>query len=215
MGIIGDIHSEDALLETALAFLRQQPELGTLICVGDIVTGSGDANRCCRLLREANVRTVRGNHDRWFLNQSRGIGGYLHLPRATADDEITGDNRAFLESLPVTQCIETPQGCVLLCHGLGDDDNSGVYSGDTGPALEGNHRLHALVGAGDFRFIVNGHTHDRMVRAFDALTLINAGTLRRDIRPGFAVADFAANFVQFYDIEPDTRRISASEMFLL
>ena len=215
IGIIGDIHSEDELLAATLDFLRQQPGLNALLCVGDVVTGPGDAGRCCRLLREAGVRTVRGNHDRWFLNQVRGLGGYLHLPRATADDEVTGDDRAFLESLPVTHCVETPHGCLLLCHGLGDDDNSGVYSGDSGPALEGNHRLHALVGAGDFRFIVNGHTHDRMARTFDTLTIINAGTLRRDKNPCFAIADFTENRVQFYDMEPDTRAITPSEMFAL
>lgn len=234
IGIIGDIHAEDALLKAALDFLRQQP-LDAILCVGDVVTGPGDAGECCRLLQNANVSTVRGNHDRWFLNNSRGLGGYLHLPRATSDDEITGENRLFLESLPMTQKFETPSGMLLLCHGLGEDDTAGVYPGDTGAALEGNQRLHSLLGACEFQFVVNGHTHERMVRRafrpllqvgrrhthkrmvrrFNHLTMMNPGTLRRDLRPGFAVADFIVGQAQFYDLDPETRQVSASEMFAL
>ena len=41
-----------------------------------------------------------------------------------------------------------------------------------------------------YRFVVNGHTHHAMVRHFNRLTVVNAGTLRRYDDPGFMLLDF-------------------------
>ena len=63
---IGDIHAEDELLEKAINFCREQVD--QIVSVGDIVDGSGDVNRCCAILRENDIPAVRGNHERWLLN---------------------------------------------------------------------------------------------------------------------------------------------------
>jgi predicted phosphodiesterase len=199
-------------LEAVLGHLRTADGLDAILCVGDVVTGPGDAGRCCDLLGAADVHTVRGNHDRWFL---AGHVSYGHLPKATPPEEVNEEQRRFLVSLPPLRGFETARGALMLCHGLGDDDTAGVYPHDTGHALESNHRLHALVSGSEFRFVVNGHTHDRMVRRFDGLTIINAGTLRRDKSPCFATADFAAGIVQFYGFHPETHAIAKTEFFLL
>jgi len=57
--------------------------------------------------------------------------------------------------------------------------------------------------ANEHRFIVNGHTHRRMIRTVGDLTILNAGTLRADHQPGFLVVDFDAGAVQFYDLCPN------------
>ena len=195
IGVIGDVHAEDKRLAAALEFL-QAAHLDALLCVGDIVTGRGDVNRCCQLLQEAGVATVRGNHDRWFL-----AGTMSDLPEATSEDELNADSRAFLASLPPTRVYETVRGCLLLCHGLGDDDMAGVRPGDYGYALEANHKLHALWGSREFRFVVNGHTHYRMARTFYHLTIINAGTLRRGHDSCFLAIDFQDAVAQFYNVD--------------
>ena len=195
VGVIGDVHAEDAALAAVLNFLRGMDGLDALLCTGDVVTGPGDANRCCALLREADVLTVRGNHDRWFF-----AAGYDILPHFTPDTELAGANRLSLASLPITRRLDTVRGPLLLCHGLGNDDMAGVHPGDSGYALHSNHRLHALVGDGTYRFVINGHTHRRMVRTFDGLTIVNAGTLRADHQPGFLIVDFGAGVVQYYDV---------------
>jgi hypothetical protein len=50
IGLIGDVHTEDARLERAI---RELVARGAerLLCVGDIVDGPGDLARCCDLLR--------------------------------------------------------------------------------------------------------------------------------------------------------------------
>ncbi len=51
--------------------------LDAVLCVGDVVDGGGDADRCCALLSAAAVSTVRGNHDRWFLEDTMRDPGTL------------------------------------------------------------------------------------------------------------------------------------------
>jgi predicted phosphodiesterase len=47
-------------------------------------------------------------------------------------------------------------------------------------------------------FMIGGHTHQRMVRVFPGLTVINAGTLHRKDEQTFAVIDFHTMTVGFY-----------------
>jgi predicted phosphodiesterase len=67
IGILGDVHAEDGLLERAIRELRARGA-ETILCVGDLADGQGDLDRCCDLLRQHDVLTVRGNHDRWLLS---------------------------------------------------------------------------------------------------------------------------------------------------
>ncbi|MBC8140628.1 MAG: metallophosphoesterase family protein [Armatimonadetes bacterium] len=193
VGIIGDPHAEDELLEKAIRFLRGEG-VETLFCTGDVVTGRGDANRCCRLLMDNDVLTVRGNHDRWFF-----APGYAEMfADSTPPDSIDAEAYAFLATLPLTRRFETVRGTLQLAHGTDTDDMRGVYPGDARWVLEANPPLQRLYAENVYRFLVGGHTHARMVRQFDHLTIINAGTLRRDRSPGFLLADFAAGAVQAY-----------------
>lgn len=209
-GIIGDVHAEDETLAAVLDFLAGVPGLDALLCSGDVVDGMGDANQCCILLRAAGVLCVRGNHDRWFFEvqpyRTEGDGHPHHA--------IDSVSRAFLATLPPTRAFSTPRGPLLLCHGLGADDMTGVYPDDVGYALEANHRLHALVGEGAYRFVVNGHTHRHMVRTFDGLTIINAGTLQWGYEPCFFVIDFEAGRAECYNLR-DARQIWVGKTFSL
>lgn len=69
IGVIGDIHTEEKLLDKTVAFLKSK-KLDNILCVGDIVDGSGDANECCNILRKEEILGVLGNHDRWLLKNA-------------------------------------------------------------------------------------------------------------------------------------------------
>lgn len=192
IGAIGDIHAEDEALAVVLAHLAGL-SLDRILAVGDIVDGPGDSARCCRLLAAAGADVVRGNHDRWALkDQLRTLPGAL----AALDPE----QRRFLDALPATRHYDTVAGSLLLCHGIGADDMCGLTEDDYGYALETKDPLQEILAAEEYRFIVNGHTHRRMVRRFGQLTVINAGTLFRANDPCFAVVDFAAGQAQFFDV---------------
>jgi predicted phosphodiesterase len=194
IGLIGDIHCEDVRLAAALAHLHQ---LGVdrMCAVGDIVDGYGDVNRCCTLLEEHRVLAVAGNHERWILAQSM-----RELPEATPFANLDPRSREFLTALPRTLRLSTPLGEALLCHGIGEDDMTGVRPGDFGYALETNDALTRAIARGE-RLILNGHTHRKMVRRIDGLTIINAGTLAHDWDPCFALVDFGQRTVQYFDVD--------------
>ena len=175
VGIIGDPHADSEYLANAIAFLRGA-SVDAILCTGDIVTGTGDANRCCHLLEENAIPTVRGNHDRWFF-----AAGYARMfADSTPPESLDLRARAFLQTLPQTLRFETVRGALQLAHGTDTDDMLAVYPGDAQWVLKANHSLQRLHAENVYRVLVGGHTHAPMVRVFDHLTLLNPGTLKRD-----------------------------------
>jgi predicted phosphodiesterase len=191
VGVIGDAHAEDALLETALAYFEQHG-VSTVLAVGDVVDGYGSASRTCEILAERGVLTVRGNHDRWLVG-----GTQPDVLPLTDPGTLSHRAWAFLRDLPATLELETPVGLLLLCHGLGPNDMAKVVPTDEGVALESNGELQSLIVAGHHAVIVNGHTHRPMVRLFGSLSVVNAGTLKRDDDPCVVIIDFDRSSVEF------------------
>ena len=184
VGLIGDLHAEDQLLELVVKRLRQ---LGaeTLLQVGDIADGPGDLSRTIALLLEHQVLAVRGNHDRWLLgNQLR------ELPYAKQLADTAPADVAYLSALPAIRECRSPRGHVLLCHGLGSNDMVGVRPDHEGYDISSNADLQQLINDRRYRFVLNGHTHRPMLRTFGPLSIINAGTLLRDYERSFSFVDF-------------------------
>jgi putative phosphoesterase len=191
IGVLGDAHAEDERVERALEYFRK---IGAevVLCAGDVTDGYGSATRTVELLADHGVLTVRGNHERWTLSNTM-----RELPAATDPATLSPRARAFLESCPATLELSSPLGPLLLCHGLGLNDMAKVKPDDTGVALTSNLELQALLRDQRYRLIVNGHSHRPMVRRFDTLTIVNAGTLKRDEHPCVVVIDFARRLVEF------------------
>ncbi|MBO0727540.1 MAG: metallophosphoesterase family protein, partial [Blastocatellia bacterium] len=185
-GVLGDIHCEDGRLETALRFF-ETAGLDLICAVGDIVDGPGDPNRAIELLIEHGVACVRGNHERWLIK-----GEMRDLPDSNTYFDLKMSSWEFVKKLPLWRKFETVAGVALLCHGLGEYDMGGVWPEDDSLTLHSNHVLWKLVNSREYDFVINGHTHRRLVRKFDGLTLINAGTLFRKHDPCCLIIDFEA-----------------------
>lgn len=204
LGVVGDIHAEDARLAAALAVFREQ-RVEQVLFVGDVVDGEGDVDRCCALLAEAGALGVRGNHDRWLLEDRMRT-----LPDAHRRAELAPSSIALLEALPVTREIETRAGSLLLCHGVGESDMLRLSPHDDGYALESNDELRRLIQQRRHRIVVGGHTHVRMVRRYGAgelrlegdgsLVFVNAGALARSERPCCVVLDLGAPRARFFEL---------------
>jgi hypothetical protein len=110
--------------------LERLADLGVddVLCTGDIVDGEGSADNAIRLLADAGVYAVRGNHNRWFL-----LGAMRDLPDALPAEQLNSEHRKWLETLPRSLRFEMPAGSVLLCHGLGDADMATLMPDDEGP----------------------------------------------------------------------------------
>ncbi len=191
---IGDVHGEDAFLAAALDHLASE-RLDAILCVGDIVDGRGDVERCCELLRARNALVVRGNHERWVLADTM-----RQLRHATLRDDLPPRIVEWLSALPATRTLKTIAGDLLLCHAVGEDDMIRLREDDEGYALTENRALQAVLASG-VELMVCGHTHQPMVRTLSGLTVINAGTLHRDDAPGFVVVDLDAKHAKFFTID--------------
>lgn len=189
---IGDIHAEDELLEKAIVFSSGKVDL--IVSVGDIVDGSGNVNRCCTLLREHKIPAVKGNHERWLLNNEMRLFAEVHYP-----EDIEKENLKWLRRLPSTLVFQTLRGTALLCHGLGENDMKTLLPDESGYALSANEDLNKLLRESLYRYVIKGHSHRRMVRRLDDVTFINAGTLLQKHGPGFCIIDFGKQQVQFFD----------------
>lgn len=55
IGIIGDVHGTDDMLELGLEVLRTRA-CDNVLCVGDIADGPGSVEDCCRLLISNGVQ---------------------------------------------------------------------------------------------------------------------------------------------------------------
>ena len=196
MGVVGDVHCESETLGRALDALEEL-SVDVIVCVGDIVDGPGDADATLGVLEGRGVQCVAGNHERWLL-----AGEQRTLDNAT--QEINDASRTFIESLPRVRRYTTPNGNALLCHGVGDDDEAWLLPDTRGYALQDIPTLRELMVDEDVQFMLGGHTHERMVRVFQGLTVINAGTIHRNYEQTFMVVDFEAMRVAFYSAAEGT-----------
>ncbi|XXX81458.1 metallophosphoesterase family protein [Sorangium sp. So ce134] len=183
---IGDIHAEDTLLSAALDTLARL-DVEIILATGDLANGAGSLDRCCEQLQQRGVMAVAGNHDRWLLAPPPG--------RRVPEHAISAETRQFIAGLPRTRALSTVAGSLLLCHGMGEDDLAGVWPHHDEATLARNMALQELLRRATHRLVVNGHTHEFMVRRLSGITIINAGTLRHDESPGFVVVDLEASRV--------------------
>ena len=199
LGVIGDIHTRADRLEWALRVLKQQ-EVECILATGDMVDGPQPeaVARVCELLLHHQVICVLGNHDRWFLDKQ-----HRDLTEATFPEDVSRAAREFLLSLPLSVELETTHGKLLLGHGLGSNDMTCLYPYDHGPSLQSNTTLQAILRAQQYRYVISGHTHMRMLREIAGVTFINAGALHYTHEPCCLLLDFQKQQAQFFEHADD------------
>lgn len=206
IGIIGDVHAEHEHLAIALDKLTAEGA-EVILCTGDIVDGTGDVETCIELLSAHNVQTVRGNHDRWLLeNKAR------HIPNAHQLDMLSTPVVEFLQALPPQRQIPTSSGTLLLCHGVGNNDLQKVWPGTARMPVEQSTQLDQFIANPDLHLMVNGHVHYRTIIHFHGLVLINAGTLRGDHHPGFSLLDLDAHEIQGFEFRPRMSHVKTQSL---
>jgi predicted phosphodiesterase len=198
IGLIGDVHSEDGRLALAIEFL-QQFDLCDILCTGDIADGPGCPDTSIELLAQAGVKTVRGNHDRWLLEDKA-----RHVPNAHTKCSISARSIEYLENLPTQIELNTIAGNLLLCHGIGDNDLKKVWPGTERMAIERSLELDQIIASGDYRMVINGHMHFKTVINFASLTLLNAGTITGERWPTFSLIDFEAWQIETFEFRENT-----------
>ena len=205
LGIIGDVHAEDVRLENCLSYLANQG-CDKIVCTGDIIDGPGCPNRSVELLKAFDVVTVRGNHDRWIIeNKAR------HVKNAHKIHDLSRSTLDFLNVLPLQAKFKFGGIRVLLCHGVGRNDLKKVWPGTDRLQPIKSNELDQIIWDEKFDYVINGHIHFRTMVHFKKLTLINAGTISGDFSPGCTLIDFDEKMVHGFLFEGSNLQLSKSQ----
>ena len=207
VGILGDLHSEDLRLKVALDFFEKS-QVDVIVCTGDIADGRGNIDKSCELLKSFSVICVRGNHDRWLLDDK-----VRHIPEAHLCADLNMDSLAFLNGLGLVERLALGKDTLVLCHGVLDRDMHKIWPGTERTGIVRSENFDDLLVQESPRYVVNWHIHYRTMIDFEACHLINAGTLRGE-RPAVTILDTDQGVVVGYTMKDDSQMVRGATISL-
>lgn len=174
IAVLADIHGNVFALDAVLADMRAQ-SVDAAVNLGDFFSGPIDAGATAAKLMDHDFVSIRGNHDRYLVEQSPSQMGpsdhvaYHQLDQAHLD---------WIAALPMTRVVYDE---VFLCHGtptsdatywLERVDENGVMRSASLAEVEREAR------GVDASLILCAHTHiPRSMRLPDGRTILNPGSV--------------------------------------
>ncbi len=218
--ILSDIHSNAGALEAA--FKSASGRWDRVVCLGDVVGYGPDPNEVTARLRNLEILTIRGNHDK-AVSGLVSTDDFNPVARAAAEwtrSQLHSENLEWLKNLP--QGPVQSDG-IMLVHGAYHDEDEYVFA--PAQALDGLLESPAAV-------TFFGHTHFQGGFAYqnnqlemlqvrpDSTSglaavqiepgkryLLNPGSIGQprdaDTRAAFAIADLDHKVVEFWRVPYD------------
>jgi putative phosphoesterase len=196
VGIVSDVHSNLVALE---AVLEDMPDVDQVVCAGDVVGYNPWPAACVEAIRERDVPTVMGNHDRMvatgrnFHGNSMARAGVAH-----ANAELNDVQRTWVENLPRERLL--CDGRLKLVHDHPEEQDKYTYPEQFSSRL-----------LGDEDALVLGHTHVQHHESYDDGVVVNPGSVGqprdRDPRAAYAVLDLDDLTVEEHRVEYDVERV--------
>lgn len=219
--IISDIHSNLEALTAALAHIEREGA-DRIICLGDIVGYHANPNECIELIRQRDILSVAGNHDRAAAGMKDPVDFSPSARRAIywTRKALSEASRQFLEDLPTFGIIH---GRFLIVHAalhpFPNEDLRLRSPADVTASMESMAERFP-----ELRICFVGHMHVATVYEYrsgllssislsevrldpEARYIINPGSVGqprdKDHRASFAIFDSEAATIQFCRIEYD------------
>jgi putative phosphoesterase len=194
VGLLSDIHGNAVALE---AVLEDIDDVDTLVCAGDVVGYGPSPGQCIDLIRDREIPTVEGNHDRAVVNAHPYESGDRYASRTLSAEKV-----AWLENLPRERLLF--DGRLKVVHDHPEEQDRYTIPAAFDPILLGEEAV-----------LVLGHTHIQHAEEFDDGIVVNPGSVGqprdRDPDAAYAVVDIDAMNVDLhrvpYDIDTVQRRI--------
>ncbi|WP_435099178.1 metallophosphoesterase family protein [Halarchaeum sp. P4] len=199
VGLISDVHANRVALE---AVLDDMPAVDALLCAGDVVGYNPWPAECVGLLRERDVPTVMGNHDRMVATgRNFGGNGMAKAGIEHAKRRLGPDERAWVESLPRERVVL--DGRVKVVHDHPRQKDHYTYPREFSPSL---------LEAEDV--LVLGHTHVQGHEVYDEGVVVNPGSVGQprdgDARAAYALLDLDELSVTERRVEYDVDAVVAA-----
>jgi diadenosine tetraphosphatase ApaH/serine/threonine PP2A family protein phosphatase len=171
---IADVHGNPLALEAVIADIRAQG-IADIVNLGDMASGPLDARRTVDVLMALGATSVRGNHDRYLVEQT---SGEMWPSDRIAHAQLDGAHLDWLRALPPAAVF---RDSVYLCHATPTDDN--VYWLETvmpdgavriAPIETIERTAHGI----EHSLILCGHSHiPRAVKLRDGRMVVNPGSV--------------------------------------
>lgn len=190
IGLISDVHSNIVAL---YAVMRELDRVDAVVCAGDVVGYNPWPGKAIDYLREHEIPTVMGNHDRavvtgdygWF--NTMGQAGVEH-----SVEELQEEQMEWLAALPESQLLF--DGRVRIVHDHPDRRGYYTYPPDFAPDLLDTEEV-----------LVLGHTHVQHAETYPEGIVVNPGSVGQprdeDPRAAFAVLDLDEPGVELHRTE--------------
>ncbi|MBX5222650.1 metallophosphoesterase family protein [Rhizobium sp. NLR9b] len=171
---IADIHGNYLALEAVLADIQAQG-IEEIVNLGDFFSSPLNAGRTADLLMALGLTSVRGNHDRYLIEQDPAL---MHASDAVAYRQLTPSHLDWLRGLPFDTVY---RGEAYLCHATPKDDNL-YWLESVSPEglvfLKPIEAIEALAEGIDLPLILCGHSHvPRAVRVSNGRLIVNPGSV--------------------------------------
>jgi putative phosphoesterase len=205
VGVISDIHANQVALE---AVLDDMPPVDRIVNAGDVVGYNPWPAECLAIVREQEMASVIGNHDRAVASEApfrfnRLAKAGVEYALAYLDDE----SLQWLDELPDQRLVADDR--IKIVHGHPADPNHYTYPEEFSPELLGSEEV-----------LVMGHTHVQHVEEYPEGIVLNPGSVGqpRDNNPkaAYAVVDLDEQSAELsrvsYDIDAVIEAIEAADL---
>ena len=168
LAVLSDTHGNLPALEAVLAEVdHARPD--AIWAAGDLVGYNPWPNEVLGLLKDRQVRSIRGNHDRAALSGNAiGFNDVAAAAVRWTRIVLTPASVGYLKGLEDRMRVETADGAIAMYHGSPRDDDEYIW-----PWLASED----LVTLAQARVIILGHTHIPMAFAFRYGLLVNPGSV--------------------------------------
>jgi predicted phosphodiesterase len=174
IAVIADIHGNALALEAVLADIARHG-VDAVVNLGDHLSGPLEARRTADILMARDFPSVRGNHDRYLVEQTPDQMG---LSDSAAYRQLEPKHLAWLQTLPPTLVFRNE---VFLCHATPTSDDTYWLESVTADAtvhMTPIEQIEARAEGVNFPLILCGHSHiPRAVRLRDGRLIINPGSV--------------------------------------
>mgnify|MGYP000551381528 CR=1 FL=1 len=192
IGVLADVHGNEVALQ---AVFDDMPAVDAFVCAGDVVGYNPWHAECVEAVRDREIPTVQGNHDRAVADEAHvGFNSMAGAAVEHARETLSADQIEWLAGLPEERHEFDDR--LKIVHGHPDDPDHYTYPAEFTPGL-----------LGDEAVLVMGHTHVQHHAVFDDGLVLNPGSVGQprdgDKRAAYAVVDLDDLSVEEYRVEYD------------
>jgi predicted phosphodiesterase len=174
LAVIADIHGNELALQAVLADIAAQG-IDDIVNLGDCFSGPLEPGKVAERLTALDIPTVRGNHDRYLIEQSPEAMGPSDR---IAHGELLPGHLDWIRALPEAM---VHRGEFYMCHATPKDDNRYWLEEvleDGSVRRKSRAEIEALAEGIDHPVILFAHSHlPAMLRLSDGRLLINPGSV--------------------------------------